>query len=127
MTYPEQTPGAPAHSPLPQSPAAAPRDEDKVMLVLAYFGLFALIPFLVSKDSYVKWHAKQGLTLTAAFIVLHIGIFIIGMLPFIGLITLLISPLVGLGGLILAIVCIIRALKGERWRIPVVADFADKW
>ncbi len=97
------------------------------MLVLAYFGLFALIPFLVSKDSYVKWHAKQGLTLTAAFIVLHIGIFIIGMLPFIGLITLLISPLVGLGGLILAIVCIIRALKGERWRIPVVADFADKW
>jgi uncharacterized membrane protein len=127
MTYPEQTPGAPVHSPLPESPAAAPRDEDKVMLVLAYFGILALIPFLVSKEPYVKWHAKQGLTLVAAFVILNIGIFIIGMLPFIGLITLLISPLVGLGYLVVFFVAIVRALKGERWRIPVVADMADKW
>ena len=49
-------------------------------------------------------------------------------MPFIGwLIAMLGSPVLALGGLALIIVAIIRAMKGERWRIPVVADLADKW
>src|SRR5215469_5978975 len=40
------------------------RDQDKVMLVLAYLGLLALIPLLTVNDSeFVKWHAKNGLVL----------------------------------------------------------------
>ena len=45
-------------------------DEDKIHLLLAYFGIFALIPFLMFKDKrsdpqkeYVYWHARQGLAL----------------------------------------------------------------
>jgi hypothetical protein len=45
-------------------------DEDKIHLFLAYFGIFALIPFLMFKDKrsdpqkeYVYWHARQGLAM----------------------------------------------------------------
>lgn len=37
------------------------RDNDKIMLVLCYLGLLALIPLFTVKDSdYVHWHARQA-------------------------------------------------------------------
>ncbi len=103
----------------------AVRDQDKIMLVLAYFGLFSLIPLLTVKDSdYVKWHAKQGLVLFFAFIVAGVAAAVIGMIPVIGwIISGCLYPLAALG---LSIMAIMKALKGERWRLPVVADLADK-
>ena len=42
-------------------------------IVLAYLGPLALIPFLVEKeDQEVQWHAKHGLVLTGAAIVLSL-------------------------------------------------------
>ena len=43
------------------------------MIVLSYFGLLALIPLLVDKDDpEVQWHAKHGLVLTVAWVVLFV-------------------------------------------------------
>jgi uncharacterized membrane protein len=36
-------------------------------------------------------------------------------------------PLIGLGGLVVFILCVMKALNGERFRLPVVSDYADKW
>jgi fumarate reductase subunit D len=97
------------------------RDQDKVMLVLAYLGILSLIPLLTVKDSdFVKWHAKQGLVLSVGgFIIASI----IGMIPFVGLISCLLMPAI----LVLMVMGIIKAMAGTRWRIPVVADIADKF
>lgn len=97
------------------------REQDKIQLVLAYLGILALIPMLTVKDSeFVQWHAKNGLVLGVGG---GIAISIIGMLPFIGLITCLLAPAL----LVVDIVAMMKALKGERWRIPGVSDIAEKF
>lgn len=54
------------------------REQDKIMLVLSYLGVLALIPLLTVKDSdFVKWHAKQGLILgVGGFIVMTLLAFL---------------------------------------------------
>jgi fumarate reductase subunit D len=97
------------------------RDQDKIMLVLAYLGILALIPLLTVKDSdFVKWHAKQGLVLGLGGGIIAT---IIGMIPVIGLISCLLMPAI----LVLCVMGIIKAMAGQRWRIPLVADLADKF
>ena len=97
------------------------RDQDKIMLVLAYLGILALIPLLTVKDSdFVKWHAKQGLVLGLGG---GIAVTIIGMIPVIGLISCVLMPAI----LVLCVMGIMKAMGGARWRIPIVADIADKF
>ncbi|MEW5738803.1 MAG: DUF4870 domain-containing protein [Myxococcota bacterium] len=97
------------------------REQDKIQLVLAYLSCLALIPLLTVKDSeFVKWHAKQGLTLgVASFIILAVFAFL-GPLAFI-------NCALGPGVLVLCILGILKALKGERWRIPLIADLSEKF
>lgn len=97
------------------------REQDKIQLVLAYLGCLCLIPLLTVKDSeFVKWHAKQGLVLNIGG---GIALTILGMIPIVGLVTCLLGPAL----LVVDIMAIMKALKGERWRIPVVVDLADKF
>ena len=111
------------------------RDQDKIMIVLSYLGILSLIPLLTVKDSnYVKWHAKQGLTLTLAWIVLGIAIgivsSIIALIPIVRMV-LLVSPCIAIalpiGFIAVDIMGIVKGLRGERWRIPFVADLADRF
>lgn len=98
------------------------REQDKVMLVLAYLSLLALIPLLTVKDSaFVQWHAKQGLVFTVAWFIASI----VGSL--IPVIQCVLGPAVLVGGIVVTVMAILKALKGIRWRIPVVADLADKF
>lgn len=98
------------------------RDQDKIMLVLAYFVLFSLIPLLTVKDSdYVKFHAKQGLVLCGIYFAFTL---VINFIPVIGQLIWCVSVL---GYLVVSVMGIMKALKGERWRIPVVADLAAKF
>jgi uncharacterized membrane protein len=96
------------------------REQDKIQLVLAYFGILALIPFLTVKDSpFVQYHAKQGLVLgIGGFVVMTV----LGFIPLVGFVNCLLGPAV----LVLCILGIVKALKGERWQIPVVSDIAAK-
>lgn len=96
------------------------REQDKIMLVLAYLGILALIPLLTVKDSeYVQWHAKNGLVLGVGG---GIALTILGAIPFVGLITCIAAPAL----LVVDIVAMIKALGGNRWRIPGVTDLAEK-
>lgn len=96
------------------------RDQDKIMLVLAYLGIFALIPLLTVKDSeFVKWHAKNGLVLGVGG---GIALSILGALPFIQILVCIAAPAL----LIVDILAMVKALNGERWRIPGASDLADK-
>ena len=98
---------------------------DNLLLVLAYLGPLGLIPYLTANDnSYQKWHAKQGLTLTGIWILLWITLAIV---PVIGWLLLVLMPLVSLAVLALVIVAIVKAIQGECWRMPLIADLADKW
>jgi len=101
------------------------------MLVLSYLWILALIPFLIEKDDQeVRWHAKHGLVLLGAEIVLQIALIIfstvLAMVDF-GCIGTLIWLGFMLVVFVLHIACIVQALGGKRLLIPGVSEFADKF
>ncbi|MFZ5471470.1 MAG: DUF4870 domain-containing protein [Myxococcota bacterium] len=112
-----------AISPAPGT-AGTVREQDKVMLVLSYLGILALIPLLTVKDSeLVKWHAKNGLVLgVGGGIAVSIAAAILSAIPVLGYLACLLWPAL----FVIDIVAMLKGLKGERWRIPVVSDLADK-
>jgi|SRR5262245_57049883 len=109
-------------------PAGKVSQNRTVMIVLAYLWLLALIPFLVEKeDAEVQWHAKNGLVLTAAEIVLWIVLTILSMIPGLGCLFILLYPLVGLGALVLHIVAMVKGVQGGRLVVPVLSDYTSKF
>ena len=104
------------------------QSEDVIFLILAYFGIFALIPFFAVKNNeYVRWHSKQGLVLVGFEIILWIALMIIGFIPILNIIFAFLGLFIWLGVLILHIFCIIKALKGEKWVVPVIGKYTDKF
>lgn len=91
-----------------------------------------LIFLLIEKENQdVKFHAWQSLVFGVAYIavviLLEILAAIMGLLASVlGIIVGFFIPLVMLAAFIVWIVCLIKAYQGERWRIPVVGDFAAK-
>jgi uncharacterized membrane protein len=99
------------------------------MLVLSYLGILALIPLLTKKDDpEVQWHAKNGLILLGAEIawVILYTILIITRIPLLGCGMSVVSCVVWIGFLVLTILCIVKAVQGGRFRIPVLTDLAEK-
>jgi len=100
-----------------------------IMLVLSYLGLLALIPFFMKKDDpEVQWHAKNGLALLLAEIVwcvIQVASAFIH-IPGVGCITGLVGCIVWIGFVVISILCIVKAVNGQRFRIPVITDMAEK-
>ena len=106
-------------------------EEEKIMLVFSYLWVLAIVPFLVTRCEYVRWHAKQGLILCGVACLVFLGVIFVGAvlatiarvfawLFAFGLINLLLLYVA------VAIVCIIKAMRGERWVIPFLGDLIEK-
>ena len=116
-----------------QDLAAELSDQDRVLLVFDYLGPLALFSLLASRRELVKWHAKQGLILSVTVL----AIYVIGRpfylllrrhaWPFFGDLYLAGTSLVGLGVLLLILMCVVRALEGERFKIPLLGELADRF
>jgi uncharacterized membrane protein len=100
------------------------------MIVLAYLGLLALIPYLTKKDDpEVHWHAKNGVGLLIFDVIIWVGLFVLQMAvgsTLVGCGMATVGCIVWVGVLVLHIYCLIQAVGGKRPRIPVVTDFAEK-
>jgi uncharacterized membrane protein len=95
-----------------------------------------LIPLLVEKnDKEVQWHAKHGLVLLVAEIVLFIALSIIGAIlghiPLIGCLSAIVGIVLWfalmIGILIVHIMCIVKGVNGERFTLPYISEYADKF
>jgi uncharacterized membrane protein len=136
MSDPTVPPPSPynAPPPPPSGPVSGAVSPNRgIMIVLSYLWLLALVPLLVEKqDAEVQWHAKNGLMLLAAEVVIWIAFgavhFILAMihLGIIGCFLGLLGPLIGLGFLVVRIICILKGVKGERFIIPVVSQYASQ-
>lgn len=78
--------------------------------------LSGIVLFLIEKDSYVRFHAMQSII---TFGLLSVAM----MVPVIGWV---ISPLLMILAFVLWIILIIKAYQGEKYKLPVVGDFAEK-
>jgi uncharacterized membrane protein len=111
-----------------------PAPNRAAMLVLAYLWPLALVPLLLSKDDAdVQWHAKQGLVLMAAelllIFVLSAVVTLVAYLTWglgLALSLLLYIPL-WIGILVVHVVAILKALGGTRLEIPYVSEYAARF
>lgn len=124
----------PSQSPGGQAPNGSTGLASNVAALLCYIfpPITGIIFILIEKeDTDVKFHAWQATILFLASFFAIIGLQILAMFfgyiwGFLGgLISLLSKPVI-LGLFILWIVCMVKAYQGERWRIPVIGDLADK-
>jgi uncharacterized membrane protein len=92
--------------------------------VVAYITIIPAIIFLVmvpyNRSSFIRFHAWQSIFFGITVAVVH---FVLGVIPILGWILLL--P-VGLAFLILWIFVMIKASKGERYKIPFIGNFAEQ-
>lgn len=135
-TPPPPPPGGsytpPPPPPPPAGGPAAPGSDRTLMVVLSYLWILALVPLLTKKDDpEVQWHAKNGLALLGAeiacWIVLTIASYALSrVLVGLGCGISLIECVVWIGFLVIRIMAIMKGVNGQRMRVPVISDFADK-
>ena len=111
--------------------ATEPTDQDRLLLVFAYLGPLALFALLATRREFVKWHAKQGLVLFGVLLGLY------GVLKplhhimerylwsIVGELFGAVIWLVGFGVFLTMLLCIVRALEGERFKIPMLGELVD--
>ena len=97
-------------------------DENIEGLLCYALGFITGILFLIleKENKFVRFHAMQSLV---TFLLIWVIITVIGWIPILGwLLSLLITPL----SLILWLLLMFKAFKGERFKLPVIGDFAEK-
>ncbi|HEX6898958.1 MAG TPA: hypothetical protein VF789_04560 [Thermoanaerobaculia bacterium] len=102
-----------------------------IMIVLSYLGLLALIPFLVEKnDREVQWHAKNGLLMFGAEVVIWILLSIFSTaVSFLdlGCTGCMLSVVFWLIVLVAHIVAIVKGVNGDRLVIPGLSQYVDRF
>ena len=78
------------------------------------------------KNRFVRFHSFQNIFFNLAWIVLWIALSIIGNIPVLGWASLLIWPLIGLGGLVVWVVLLLKAYQGQMFKLPVIGNMAEK-
>jgi uncharacterized membrane protein len=121
----------PPPPPPPPAGGAAPGSDRTLMVVLSYLWILCLIPLLTKKDdSEVQWHAKNGLAILIAEIVVWVLFTIVGIIlrriMFLGCGLATIQCVVWIAFLVIRVMAIIKGVNGQRFRVPMVSDFADK-
>ena len=103
-----------------------------VMIVLAYLWVLAFIPLLVERqDREVQWHAKHGLVLmTAELVLMFVFIVVISLVTLrtmgvgCALAVLFVFGFVGI--LALHVVAILKGIGGGRLIVPGLTAYADR-
>jgi Predicted membrane protein len=94
-------------------------EQNKVMAILAYFGVLFIVPLLAAPNSqYAKFHANQGLVLFISEIIVGIASSILTAI--IWIIGPLVGSLLGLVIFILAVIGIINASQGNAKELPII-------
>ena len=103
---------------------------DNIAGMIAYITIVPAIIFLVmepyNKSRFVRFHSFQCLFFAVAWTVLWIGLNIVAHIPILGWLTILIWPLVGLAGLIIWVILLLKANQGQMFKLPVIGDLAEK-
>jgi uncharacterized membrane protein len=110
------------------APAASPTEgiQENVAGLLCYIGIWVtgIIFLLIDKRPWVRFHAAQSIVVFGGLTILRIALAFMGGL-FGGFLGWGLYALLGLIGLILWILLMIKAYQHETFRVPVAADIAD--
>jgi uncharacterized membrane protein len=134
--YPPQQPPPPPVTPPPTGGSGATSTglDPKLAGLLCYIlGLITgLIFFLIEKTNpVVRFHAAQSIVFSGATIALWIILTVVSIVLYqiswtLGNLFNLLTLLIWLGLFIVWIVLLIKGYSGEKWKLPVVGDMAER-
>ena len=104
-------------------------NQNKIMAILAYFGILVVIPIFAAKESkFARFHANQGLVLFIASVAYKIMLEIIkSIIVSISTGLLIITTILGLTYLVfivLGIMGIVNAATGKAKELPIIGKFS---
>jgi len=80
-----------------------------------------LIFFLLEKENkYIRFHAMQSIVVFGALTVASI---VLGFIPVVGWVL---GTILGIGGFVLWILLMVKAYQGEKFKLPIAGDIAEK-
>jgi uncharacterized membrane protein len=134
---PTYTPPVQQGGSAPPPPGAAPASSglsDSAAAAIAYLTFIPAIIFLVmepyNKIPLVRFHSFQSIALNVVAFALHIAILLVSVvlhfIPLMWMLTLLLHVGVNLTLFIGWLLAILKASKGEWYKLPIIGDFADK-
>jgi uncharacterized membrane protein len=125
-------PPPPTYTPPP--PPAGPSSVSPnrtLMIILSYLGILAIIPLVAEKDDReVQWHAKNGLAIFVAEILVTVLVMILtSVISFVdmGCSGCILNLVLIVMFVVVAVLGITKGLNGQRLIIPGVSDFANKF
>jgi len=100
-------------------------EQNKLMGILAYLSILALVPWFAAPNSpFARFHAKEGIKLLLAEVALSVVRVILGFILHGSLWSLIsmVLNLLNLGFLVLSILGIVNAAKGEKKGLPILGN-----
>jgi uncharacterized membrane protein len=133
-TPPTPPPATPPPPPAGGSQTTSTGLDPKLAGLLCYIlgPITGIIFFLVEKThAVVRFHAAQSIVFGIAWVVLWVILSIVGIILHqiswtIGNLFGLVTLLVWLGLFIVWIVLLIKGYSGEKWKLPIVGDMAER-
>jgi uncharacterized membrane protein len=118
----------------PAATAGSSGLSDTAAAAISYITIIPAILFLViepyNKKPFVKFHCFQSIGLCVAWFAIWIAVMILQIvlhfIPLIGILFVILNMCIGLGFFIIWIIAILKASKGEWYKLPVIGDFAMK-
>ena len=114
---------SPQYQPIPSQPAQAGLS-DNAAGALAYVTIIPAIIFLIvepyNRNSYVRFHSWQSIFLGIAAFAVQM---VLSIIPVIGWILI---PFVALGFLVIWVIVMLKALKGQRFKLPLIGKYAEQ-
>jgi uncharacterized membrane protein len=102
------------------------------MIVLAYMWPLALVPLLLEKnDVDVQWHAKHGIVLMIAELVLFFAYVLMTSLVSLaslglGVVLSMLLIFAWIGMLAVHVVAILKGINGTRLILPTISEYANR-
>lgn len=88
-----------------------------------------IVFYLVEKDPFVRFHAVQSILTFGGITVLYLVVTVLlpaGLWP-LWLLFRTLGVLIWLGSLVLWVLLMIKAYRGERYKLPLVGDLAERY
>lgn len=125
-------PPPPSYTPPPPPSGPSPVSQNRsLMIILSYIGPLGIIPLLAEKDDReVQWHAKNGLAIFVAEILVSVLVMIAtSLISFVdmGCSGCILNLVLFVAFVTIAILGITKGLNGQRLIIPGVSDFANRF
>ena len=125
-------PPSPYYTPPPAGPGAVSPNRS-LMIVLSYIWLVNLVPLVTEKnDPEVQWHAKHGLVLMLAewavlFVLWMVHLAVAMVFAPLGCVFVFVQIAVWVGCWVLNIICMFKGVNGQRFLVPGVSQYADRF